>query len=129
MASRFLFFSALLVAVAATASLPVSPALASPCVQIGGSLFCDGRGAHKTIGRSVIFNNGPAGEKVGSFISIPDGNRSRLTGTGAGNPIRQDLPAKGAAGRINKILDGRGFGAYAVPRAPRFGSLSRSGAN
>lgn len=129
MASRSLIIVALLVAPAMTAVLPASSAFASPCVRIGDSLFCDGRGAHNTVGRSVIFNTGRAGEKVGSFINIPDGNAPRLTGTGPKNPIRQPPPAKGAADRIQKIPDVRDFGANVVPRSPRFGSLPRSGAN
>ena len=43
------------------------PAEAQSCTSIGSSVFCGARGSHNTVGRTIIFNNGPAGKRVGSF--------------------------------------------------------------
>lgn len=54
-----------------------SPAEAR-CTAIGSSTFCGTRGSHNTVGRSVIFNNGPAGQRIGGsggFVAPGAGDR------------------------------------------------------
>jgi len=47
--------------------LPAAPAAAQSCTTIGSSTFCGARGSHNTVGNTMIFNNGPAGRRVGDY--------------------------------------------------------------
>jgi hypothetical protein len=53
----------LLTGVAATAT-------AQSCATIGSSTFCGARGSHNTVGNTMIFNNGPAGQRIGNYSVI-----------------------------------------------------------
>ncbi len=49
-----------------TLTLGAETAVAS-CTSIGSSVFCGTRGSHNTVGNTLIFNNGPAGQRLGNF--------------------------------------------------------------
>jgi len=57
----------MLAAAPAVLMLAAQPAGAQSCTTIGSSTFCGARGSHNTVGNTVIFNNGQAGKRVGSF--------------------------------------------------------------
>ena len=59
-------FAFLALAAGSMTAVP-QPAEAQSCTSIGSSVFCGARGSHNTVGRTIIFNNGPAGKRVGSF--------------------------------------------------------------
>ncbi|MEO3428379.1 hypothetical protein AAFN88_05940 [Pelagibius sp. CAU 1746] len=99
---------ALIAAMAATlgATVAAAPAAAQSCTTIGSSTFCGARGSHNTVGNTVIFNNGPAGHRIGSstVTSTPPraqvlrGAESRglagprtFTGVGTAKPLGGDL--------------------------------------
>ncbi|MGD1876599.1 MAG: hypothetical protein ACFB13_03760 [Kiloniellaceae bacterium] len=42
-------------------------AAAQSCTTIGASTFCGARGSHNTVGNTMIFNTGPAGQRVGDY--------------------------------------------------------------
>ncbi len=42
-------------------------AAAQSCTTIGSSTFCGPRGSHNTVGNTMIFNTGPAGQRVGDY--------------------------------------------------------------
>ena len=68
MMKRFLAISSSLVLLMGLAATPVvSSAAAQSCATIGTSTFCGARGSHNTVGRTMIFNNGAAGQRLGSF--------------------------------------------------------------
>lgn len=48
-------------------TLAAAPAAAQSCATIGSSTFCGARGSHNTVGNTVIFNNGPAGHRIGNY--------------------------------------------------------------
>jgi len=53
-------------------------AAAQSCTTIGSSTFCGARGSHNTVGNTVIFNNGPAGQRVGSYTVTGTPPRTQL---------------------------------------------------
>lgn len=61
----------LLTAAAATAN-------AQSCATIGSSTFCGARGSHNTVGNTMIFNNGPAGQRVGNYAVIGTPPRTQI---------------------------------------------------
>mgnify|MGYP007073226067 CR=1 FL=1 len=48
--------------------LAAVPAAAQSCATIGSSTFCGARGSHNTIGNTMIFNTGPAGQRSGNYM-------------------------------------------------------------
>ena len=54
-------------AAAGFALLAAGPAAAQSCTTIGSSTFCGARGSHNTVGNTMIFNNGPAGQRLGNY--------------------------------------------------------------
>ncbi len=48
------------------------------CTSIGSSTFCGTRGSHNTVGRTVIFNTGRAGQRIGSGF-VGTGSPSRVS--------------------------------------------------
>lgn len=84
----------------------IAPAAAQSCATIGSSTFCGARGSHNTVGNTVIFNNGPAGRRIGSTTvtgtpprtQVLRGAESRglvgprtFTGVGTAKPLGGDL--------------------------------------
>ena len=67
------------------------------CTAIGSSTFCGTRGSHNTVGRTVIFNTGPAGQRIGGSGGF----------VGTGSPSR-----------LSTVVGGRGSG-LALPRTFR----------
>lgn len=64
---------------------------AQSCTAIGKSTFCGARGSHNTVGRTMIFNNGPAGERVGNYVVVGDPPRTRAI---VGMPTRELGPPR-----------------------------------
>lgn len=56
--------------VAASLVLLAGAAQAQSCTTIGSSTFCGARGSHNTVGNTMIFNNGPAGQRVGDYAVV-----------------------------------------------------------
>lgn len=88
---------------------------AEGCTTIGGSIFCGADGAHKAVGRRVIFNQGPSGRLTGTILT-----RERYRGLYATQVLPQPRPP--AAGpsvrRPGSFIDfnrGRDFGAFVFP--------------
>lgn len=54
----------------ATAALltAATSAAAQSCASIGSSTYCGTRGSHNTVGNTMIFNNGPAGQRIGNYM-------------------------------------------------------------
>jgi hypothetical protein len=73
---------------AAGAAAP-APAAAQSCATIGSSTFCGARGSHNTVGNTVIFNNGPAGRRVGGYT---------VTGTPPRTQVLRGAESRGLAG-------------------------------
>lgn len=69
-------------------ALGARPAVAQSCTTIGSSTFCGARGSHNTVGNTVIFNNGPAGRRIGDVT---------VTGT---PPRTQVLRGAGSRGLV-----------------------------
>jgi len=61
--------AALSLALGLAAAMPAGAgsAAAQSCTTIGSSTFCGARGSHNTVGNTMIFNNGPAGRRVGDY--------------------------------------------------------------
>jgi hypothetical protein len=51
---------------------------AQSCTTIGTSTFCGARGSHNTVGNTMIFNNGPAGRRVGDYAVIGTPPRTEI---------------------------------------------------
>ena len=66
-----------------------SSAAAQSCATIGSSTFCGARGSHNTVGNTVIFNNGPAGQRIGNFT---------VTGTPPRSQVLRGAESRGLAG-------------------------------
>jgi hypothetical protein len=45
---------------------------------IGSSTFCGTRGSHNTVGNTMVFNNGPAGQRVGNYTVMGTPSRTFL---------------------------------------------------
>lgn len=69
--------------------LAAGPAAAQSCATIGSSTFCGARGSHNTVGNTVIFNNGPAGRRVGDYT---------VTGTPPRTQVLRGAESRGLAG-------------------------------
>lgn len=53
-------------------------AAAQSCATIGSSTFCGARGSHNTVGNTMVFNTGPAGQRVGNYSVIGTPGRTSL---------------------------------------------------
>lgn len=62
----------------AAALLLAGAAQAQSCTTIGASTFCGARGSHNTVGNTMIFNNGPAGQRVGNYAVIGTPPRTEI---------------------------------------------------
>jgi hypothetical protein len=78
---------ALLLSTAAAAGAPA--ATAQSCTTIGSSTFCGARGSHNTVGNTMIFNTGPAGQRLGNFA---------VTGTPPRTSVIRGAESRGLAG-------------------------------
>src|SRR3546814_3659162 len=70
--------AALLAAGFAALLLLSGAAQAQSCTTIGSSTFCGARGSHNTVGNTMIFNNGPAGQRVGDYAVIGTPPRTQV---------------------------------------------------
>lgn len=72
----------LLTAASAAASLAVlllaGAAQAQSCTTIGSSTFCGARGSHNTVGNTMIFNQGPAGRRIGDYGVVGTPPRTQI---------------------------------------------------
>ncbi|WP_193367314.1 hypothetical protein [Pelagibius marinus] len=93
-------------ALSAAAAGSATPAAAQSCATIGSSTYCGARGSHNTVGNTVIFNNGPAGRRVGDYTVTGTPPRTQMlrgaesrglagprtfTGVGTAKPLGGDL--------------------------------------
>ncbi len=96
-----------------------APAAAQSCATIGSSTFCGARGSHNTVGNTVIFNNGPAGRRIGSYTVTGTPPRTQMlrgaesrglvgprtfTGVGTAKPLGGDLYEARSAALRAEIL-------------------------
>jgi len=58
--------------------LTAGAAQAQSCATIGSSTFCGARGSHNTVGNTMIFNQGPAGRRVGDYAIIGNPPRTQV---------------------------------------------------
>lgn len=75
---------------------------AAACTAIGSSTFCGTRGSHNTVGRTVIFNNGAAGQRIGGgggFVSTSPGARSTTVIGGRTSTLAQPKTFRGVGTR------------------------------
>ena len=79
----------LLLLAAAAITAGGTAAVAQSCTTIGSSTFCGARGSHNTVGNTVIFNNGPAGQRIGSYT---------VTGTPPRTQLLRGSESRGLAG-------------------------------
>jgi hypothetical protein len=93
-----------LAAFAGALLLAAVAAQAQSCATIGASTYCGARGSHNTVGNTMIFNTGPAGQRLGSFTVT--GTPPRTSVFQGAQPGSQALP--------------RTFAGVGTPR--RFGS-------
>ena len=123
--------AALLTAVAAVSvtGIPAGEARAEPCFTVGRTTFCDARSAGKTVGSSLLFNQGKPGRRVGRVIIVEEDGLPRTRGQigrdASDGRFRETRPA----GTVPSLLDNSNFGSYAVSRSARFAPLQRSGPN
>lgn len=80
---------AALLLLGAAAPAALQSAAAQSCTTIGASTFCGARGSHNTVGNTVIFNNGPAGKRIGSYT---------VTGTPPRTQYLRGAESRGLAG-------------------------------
>ena len=71
MAGAALFLAALLVA---------ESAWAGNCIGSGESVLCGNRASNNTVGRTVVFPTGKAGERQGKFIIVEEDGRRTIKG-------------------------------------------------
>ena len=102
LAGGALFLAALLVA---------ENAWAGNCIGSGESVLCGNRASNNTVGRTVVFPTGKAGERQGKFIIIEEDGRRTIRGQ-VSQPARSGTPA---GARIPGTVT-RGF-------KPNFGKL------
>src|SRR3546814_11256383 len=70
--------AALLAAGFAALLLLSGAAQAQSCTTIGASTLCGASGSHNTVGNTMIFNNGPAGQRVGDYAVIGTPPRTQV---------------------------------------------------
>ncbi|NIA72188.1 hypothetical protein HBA54_26715 [Pelagibius litoralis] len=90
---------------AALMTVTLGAETAAACTSIGSSVFCGTRGSHNTVGNTLIFNNGPAGQRLGNFA---------VTGSPPRTSVIRGAPSRGLA-------QPRTYRGVATPK--RFGSV------
>lgn len=83
-------------------TLTLSSEAEARCTAIGSSTFCGTRGSHNTVGRSVIFNNGPAGRRIGGaggFVAPGAGERPTTVIGGSSRGLAAPKTFRGVATR------------------------------
>ena len=73
------------------------PAEAQSCATIGSSTFCGARGSHNTVGNTVIFNNGPAGRRIGNYTVTGTPPRSEMLRSARQSPLSAPRTYAGVA--------------------------------
>lgn len=68
-------------------ALLVGSAQAQSCATIGSSTFCGARGSHNTVGNTMIFNQGPAGRRVGDYAVIGTPPRTQIIRGAGRSPL------------------------------------------
>jgi hypothetical protein len=104
--------SAVLGIVLATAILGTAAEGGAGCTAIGGSVLCGNRLSQGTVGRSVIFPQGPAGERDGDFVAAKPGD---LPGPVVGEAPGPAAPESRPLDRPDRLTDprhGSDFGAF-----------------
>lgn len=106
-------------------------ALAQSCTTISSQTVCGGRSASNTVGRTVIFNQGPAGQRIGDLTIIEKNGRPRVfrdvspSKSLAAMLDRMRKKTAGPTGRLARSGKGPVF-ANQVPRRPKPLGTSRS---
>ena len=82
----------------------LSSEASAACTAIGSSTFCGSRGSHNTVGRTMIFTNGPSsGQRIGG-------------GGGLVSPRAGGLTTSVIGGRTSPLVQPRAFRGSAAPR-------------
>ncbi|GAB4364971.1 MAG: hypothetical protein Kow00114_21920 [Kiloniellaceae bacterium] len=97
--------AALCLAFGLAAALPAGAA-AQSCTTIGSSTFCGPRGSHNTVGNTMIFNTGPAGQRVGDYAVT--GTPPRTSGIRGARTSPLSTPRSFAGVATSKQLGGSG---------------------
>lgn len=82
---------------AALFSLALGSETAAACASIGSSVFCGTRGSHNTVGNTLIFNNGPAGQRLGNFAVTGTPPRTSVIRGAASRGLAQPRTFRGVA--------------------------------
>jgi len=92
------------IAAAALLTAAASTAAAQSCATIGSSTYCGTRGSHNTVGNTMIFNNGPAGQRIGNYM---------VTGTPPRTSLYRGDEARGLAAprTFSGVATSKRFGA------------------
>jgi len=88
-------FAAGLAAGLAAALLLAGAAQAQSCTTIGSSTFCGARGSHNTVGNTMIFNQGPAGRRIGNYGVIGTPPRTQIIRGAERSPLAAPRPFSG----------------------------------
>ncbi len=85
------------------------------CTLLSGAPFCNGSRAHTQVGNILIFPQGPPARRIGNFVELREGGRTRLAGglppaAGTGPPVNAR-----PTGQVIELGAGRGFGAFLFP--------------
>jgi len=120
---------AVLLTAMGVAAFLAGEAVAEPCFTVGRTTFCDARSAGKTVGSSLIFNQGRPGRRVGRFIIVEEDGLPRTRGQIGREANDGRFSETRPAGTVPPLLDNSNFGSYAVSRSSRFAPLQRSGPN
>ncbi|HMA15111.1 MAG TPA: hypothetical protein VKP12_10030 [Kiloniellaceae bacterium] len=86
--------------------LLAGPAQAQSCTTIGSSTFCGARGSHNTVGNTVIFNQGPAGQRIGNYNVIGTPPRTQVIRGAERSPLAAPRAFSGIS--ANKRFSGSG---------------------
>lgn len=81
-------------------------AAAQSCTTIGSSTFCGPRGSHNTVGNTMIFNNGPAGKRIGDYAVTGTPPRTSVIRGARTSPLSAPRSFSGVA--TSKRLGGSG---------------------
>ena len=122
MTARLLMSLSLIVVVWLLAGAPLR---AEGCVQIGASLFCGTEGAHRVIGRSVIFRSGRPGD-LGAGVLRRESERGPTLGqvlrSARPEASGHEPPERGGPGGFIDLQRGKDFGAFVFPLRNRLGA-------
>lgn len=95
-----------LAAALAAALLAAGAAQAQSCTTIGSSTFCGARGSHNTVGNTMIFNQGPAGQRIGNYAITGDPPRTQVLRGAERRPLAAPREFSGIS--ANKRFAGTG---------------------